>query len=400
MANLIVNWRLDKEAGGLAATTALASPALYGVNSQTFVGTARYAPTLSQYYRPFSRDFCPSGTRFSLYKCDFRPAAQSAASSSFAVTVPSDLSSIFAKIWGAGGGGYYFDATYNSAGGGGGFSEGAVSFIDTGTTPISGQAVQFVVGGYGTGSNTVLFGAGGGGASGIRSTVPVAVVLSAGGGGGASFSNFDATAMDRCFLLVGNATTQCGLGGGGGSAFATVTAHAPSSTTACGGRGGDTAAFTGDPDGTTAVCDDGGANPTTTTGGTGGGTALSGGSTVGQGGAGYDGTAGSAVGAGGGGGGASNTAGTAGGGEAGGFDAATDFTGYGGGGGAGFAVGTGVTRLYGEIGAAPAAGASTNFYYSPAYLSAMTNRQNPGRGGTATSGATVNGRTGAITILW
>lgn len=404
LAGLAVNWRLDREDGGLTAQIALATPSTYGTNSANFSASgAQYSPTLSQYFRPFSRDFCPSGTIYSTYKCDFRPSAQTTASTSFSATIPSRLASVFAKVWGGGGGGYYHVqgmTTYMSAGGGGGFSEGRIQAIDGNTTSVAGQTLTFVVGGYGTGSVNVLQGGGGGGASGVRSATPM-VIMSAGGGGGASVSSYDPSgASHACDLTLGNATTQCGLGGGGGGATATATAHAPDASTNCGGRGGNSASFTGDPDGLggNAGCPDGGANPSGTIGGTGGGTATGGLSLIGAGGAGYDGPSGQRPGGGGGGGGASNAAASAGGGEAGGYDSGSNYTGYGGGGGAGFAD-TGVTSQNGALATAPAAGASTtDFYYSPSYLS--TARQNPGRGGLGTGSTAVDGRTGAITILW
>jgi len=405
LANLAVNWKLDRESGGLAQTTALATPSGYGVSSQTFLGNAQYTPTLSLHFRPFSRDFCPAGTVYSIYKCDFRPSAQTAAGQTFTMTIPSNLAAVFAKVWGGGGGGYFHQQGMNqfmSAGGGGGFSEGLIESVDNGAIPVAGAALSFEVGGYGTGSVGVLQGAGGGGASGIRSATP-RVIMSAGGGGGASYSEYNpAGPTNACNTLVGSATLQCGLGGGGGGATALATSHAPDASTNCGGRGGNNGSFIGDPDGTgsNAGCPDGGADPSTTTGGNGGGTALGGSSLIGAGGRGYNGSSGQRPGGGGGGGGASNFLASAGGGEAGGYDDGSNYTGYGGGGGAGFAD-SGVSNQNGALGAAPSAGAaSTDFYYSPSYLSSMAERQNPGRGGLGTSSAAVNGRTGAITILW
>ena len=160
--NLVVNWLLDRESGGLAGTTAVVTPSGTGTASAAFVGTGvRYAPAPSNYFRPFSTDFCPAGTVVDPYQCDFR--TPSAAGLAESVTIPASLLSVYAKVWGAGGGGY--DTNDDSAGGSGGFSEGSIESINAIT--IAGQSVNIYAGGFGTGSTQSDDGAGGGAGSGI-----------------------------------------------------------------------------------------------------------------------------------------------------------------------------------------------------------------------------------------
>ncbi len=326
VSNLTLNWKLDRESGGIAAAnvTAVSTGETTGAaHNGTLTNGAKYTAALANYFRPFAgtvnsvAGVCPSGTAGHSYECDFRSNAQS---STF--TFAANLYNVYAKLWGGGGGGYSSGSA--STGGGGGFSAGALRSINA--TTIHGQNVDVIVGSGGTGSTTLLNGAGGGGASAIRLTSGTVPGLVAGGGGGASLSNN--TVYPLCSSLVGDSGNQCGLGGAGGGADTAVTSsRAPDGATAvCGGRGGHgtNAYSSGSPaDPPNAYCLAGGGNPTTSAGGSGAGTATGGPSAAGAGGAGYNASAAQGgAGGGGGGGGISNAAFTAGGGEAGGYERA------------------------------------------------------------------------------
>ncbi len=324
VSNLRLNWKFDRESGGIAASnvTAVSTGETTGASHNgTLANGARYTAALANYFRPFAgtvngvAGVCPSGTAGHSYECDFRTNAQS---STF--TFVSNLYSVYAKLWGGGGGGY--SSGNASTGGGGGYAAGALGSING--TSITGQSLDVIVGGGGTGSTTLLNGAGGGGASAIRLTSGTVPGLVAGGGGGASLSNN--TVYPFCSSLLGDPGIQCGIGGAGGGAGTSVTSsRAPDqATTVCGGRGGhgSDAYSAGSPTNPpNAYCLAGGGNPSTTIGGSGSGTATGGASAAGAGGAGYNASAAQGGGGGGGGGGGiSSAAFTAGGGEAGGFE--------------------------------------------------------------------------------
>jgi len=343
---LVVNWRFDSESGTVGnAEDVQAAPSSAADGQLT---GAAYVPALAVYFRPFSTSFCPAGTRVGPYQCDFRATASTGVDTDF--TVPDNLASIYAKVWGAGGGGFNpTGTTSDTAGGAGGFSQGRVQQVGSPLVNVAGQLVDIYVGGYGTGSTDTNAAGGGGGGSGLYTTGGVAAVV-AGGGGGGSYSNDDVGAAggDTCAGLVDE--TRCGLGGNGGGHLA-LTLRANAANALCGGRGGDNTPSGDDPPTTGGDCDDGGGDsdehlggPTTgtRTGGAGGGPTFI------AGGQGYDANdadgahSGSAVGGGGGGGGET-------GGEAGGYDDNSNTTGYGGGGGSGTA-GAGVANAAGTAG--------------------------------------------------
>ena len=337
--NLLVNWRFDSESDDAGGTDpVIATPAI-GANG-VLTGNATYAAALAVYFRPFSTEVC-DGYKVGAYQCEFRTsAAAGLALTAAEVQIPNNLSSVYAKVCGAGGGAYDVGSD-ERLGGSGGFSAGLISSINS--SSISGNAINIYVGGYGFGSSTEQNGAGGGAGSGVFNTSGDAALI-AGGGGGASFSEDAGTGCD-------SATDEdsCGLGGGGGGATVT-TVRAADEGSDCGGRGGNTALNSPD-DPPAADCDSGGANPPDDTpstglnqaggGDTGGG--AGGTSAVMAGGTGYVSGANNKVGGGGGGGGAI-------GGEAGGFDSGTNFAGYGGGGGSGSFDAAGVNGATGEVG--------------------------------------------------
>jgi hypothetical protein len=339
VTGLVVNWKLDRESGGFGSAVASASPSTIGT-SGALSGSATYVPTLALYFRPFSTTFCPVGTRVGPYQCDFRTSSASGASSNFAV--PSNLTGIFAKVWGAGGGGYDPGGTTDdTTAGAGGFSAGFVQSINA--TAISGQLIDVYVGGFGAGSSSTNTAGGGGGGSGIYLTAGNHAGLVAGGGGGASYSSDGSMAGGGdCSATTG--ANRCGLGGsGGGAGGSALTTRAPSSTASCGGRGGDNSPTAAGPPPTTGGdCDNGGAGPTgrqgggLVVGGGGGPSFIAGGSP-------YTGSSAQRIGGGGGGGGAIGA-------EAGGYDDANNSRGYGGGGGSGTADGAGVVSVSGEAG--------------------------------------------------
>ncbi len=327
--NLVVNWLFDRESGGLAATTAAATPSGTGTASAAFVGNAAYVPTLANYFRPFSTTFCPAGTVVTPYQCDFRSVGTQS------INIPNSLQSVYAKVWGAGGGGYDVGSN-ESAGGSAGFSAGLIENI--GGTPIAGATVDIAIGGFGVGSTSTANGGGGGAASGIMLPASTSA-LTAGGGGGAGYS---ASILSGCSLVTGTAN-QCGIGGAGGGANA-ASSRPPDASTNCGGRPGGSAAATGPA--VALVCTGGGADASGSDGGAGAVASTGGLSDAGNGGDAYANV--SAPGAGGGGGGAV-------GGEAGGLQILpTDVLqapvgGFGGGGGSGLAN-AGVTNPRGEAG--------------------------------------------------
>lgn len=351
--DIIANWRFDptQAQGGIASTgTAYASHGDDG----SIIGVS-YVATLSRYFRPFSTDFCPSGTKVGVYQCDFRTVASSTTDgvNEPALDIPGNLQALYVKAWGGGGGAYEDGDGNSSVGGGGGFSAAVITEING--TAIGNVDLDVIVGGGGTGSRTDdNNGAGGGGASGVAFGSSFGLV--AGGGGGASYSAADNSEQDddgmgtvaiNCDGELGE-ETQCGFGGGGGGAGASAgadTVQANHNATGCGGHGGDntpTSAIPPDPN----KCSAGGISPTGTPTTNGGGDAddgpSGGASAIGAGGRGHNPT--NHIGGGGGGGGAS-------GGESGGYAVQHD-SGFGGGGGSGSAdsVAANVSGERGSVG--------------------------------------------------
>ena len=358
--DLVVNWRLDSESLNASTGLTFTAAAATGKGTAGTVHSASLIPTLALYFRPLATNFCP-GAVSGAYQCDFRVATSGGAAGSLStLTVPSNLLSVYAKVWGAGGGGYEVGSN-QSPGGSAGYSAGKIFSINS--VPLyelnsNGSArLKVYVGGYGTGSTTVKSGGGGGAGSGIFDSSNH-VAITAGGGGGASFSNDNPTTGADCNALD-NLVTQCGLGGNG-AGLTTTTVDANDAASQCGGRGGDNVGSGSGPPttgGGTGDCDDGGAPNSSGNGGaagtTGGAAGSDGSANVLAGGRGANadeanGTNGrntnnNAAGAGGGGGG-----GVAG--EAGGYDHASATTGYGGGGGSGTKDTSGVANATGAAG--------------------------------------------------
>ncbi len=142
-------------------------------------------------------------------------------------TVPSGVTEITVKAWGAGGGGGGAGSSGNGgSGGGGGYAQSTLS-----VTP--GETLNIYVGGGGGGGTvygtTTAAGAGGGGGGRSeieRGTTPLVVAGAGAGGGGGD--NSSATA-----------------GGNGGAGGGNVGATGGSSSSAGGGAGGDTSSSTG-----------------------------------------------------------------------------------------------------------------------------------------------------------
>ncbi len=350
--NLVVNWQLDPTPGeaGLAETDAVITTA----GTAGTLTSASYSPSLANYFRPFSTDFCPSGTRVGAYQCDFRDSTAAGVAQS--VTIPSNLKLVHAKVWGAGGGGW--DRSNNSqnesVGGSGGFSQGLIESING--VAMAGQSLNIYYGGYGTGSfinDPNDKGGGGGAGAGIWNSLNTVAGLVAGGGGGANIS--DENSPIDC-ASIEHTVNQCGHGGhGGGAGGSANTTRAPDAgTNSCGGRGGDNSPSGAEPPSAAGSdCPDGGTDPVGTDGGGGADGQLGGGAgfAVMSGGNGIDGDEADGdgnnyAGAGGGGGGANGSGG--GGGEAGGYRDQTNFQGYGGGGGSGTAD-AGVHNVTGEV---------------------------------------------------
>ena len=134
--------------------------------------------------------------------------AQSYTGSDVSFIVPSGVSRIYAKLWGAGGrGGYYSGWNYAAPGGGGGFTHGVIA-----TTP--GETLTLIVGAGGNSSSASY---GGGGFSASSSSYPGAgggrsairrgsteLITAGGGGGGSSTRSSD----------YGGAGNYGGAGGG------------------------------------------------------------------------------------------------------------------------------------------------------------------------------------------
>ncbi len=129
LANLIVNWRFDRESGGFTSATVTRTPDMSGGTDAngTFGGNAAYVVTKLVNFRTVSTDICGpgdisvAGNRVGPYRCDFRDAETGTISAENL----GGLSTFYAKVWGPGGGSDT-DGTGTTIwdGGGGGFAGG------------------------------------------------------------------------------------------------------------------------------------------------------------------------------------------------------------------------------------------------------------------------------------
>lgn len=134
--------------------------------------------------------------------------------------VPTGVTSLTLKMWGAGAGGGGGGTTTGAAGGGGGFVESTIS-----VTP--GESLSIYVGGGGAGGNFSASGSdaggggGGGGASTVyRSSTPLAIAAGGGGGGGAragSTGGAGGAGGGTSGVAGTSRFTNNGGGGGGGT---------------------------------------------------------------------------------------------------------------------------------------------------------------------------------------
>lgn len=284
----------------------------------------------------------------------------SSGNSSF--TVPTGITSITVKVWGAGGGG---GAGSNSSGrgghgGGGGFTQATLA-----VTP--GESLTMSVGSGGTGATTNRYGGDGGGFSAVRRSATYLAIAGGGAGGGA-----------------GNGTQNGGAGGAGGggngqdgtAGTASYGRGATTSTAGAGGAGstGGTAGSVGaaygggNAGGSGATCSTAVTNTQAGAGGTGGGGDGGDSGSCSNGGAGGGGRYG------GGGGGSANTS--------------SSRRGGGGGGGSGMVTGSGTVQSMGN-------------YQTPAN-SSDSQRNSAGDGGTGGTNAagTTNGNDGGIVVTY
>ncbi len=164
--------------------------------------------------------------------------------------VPTGVTSLTLKMWGAGAGGGGGGSTAGAAGGGGGFVESTIS-----VTP--GESLSVYVGGGGEGGNFSASGSdaggggGGGGASSVyRGGTPLAIAAGGGGGGGAragSTGGAGGAGGGTSGVAGTSRFTNNGGGGGGGTSSAGGAAGAAASganagtagSSLTGGLGGD-----------------------------------------------------------------------------------------------------------------------------------------------------------------
>lgn len=155
--------------------------------------------------------------------CKSTSTSYSSATTNATYTVPSGVTDITVKAWGAGGGSGGGDTFSGSggAGGGGGYSTSVLT-----VTP--GENLTVRVGGGGGGGNAAGTGGGGGGGgySGIlRSSTPLLLAGGGGGGGGSRAS-----------------TTHGGAGGAGGCTTTLTSCNGSTSVSNSGGGGGSSSA--------------------------------------------------------------------------------------------------------------------------------------------------------------
>lgn len=134
-------------------------------------------------------------------------------------TVPSGVTSLKIKMWGAGGGGGGAGYSANGgAGGGGGYTEATISVTpgETLTTYVGGGGDGGI---YHSGGNDAGYGGAGGGFSSLyRGSTPLLVAAGGGGGGGARYNlNGGAGGAGGGTSGLAGSTVGYGIGGGGGS---------------------------------------------------------------------------------------------------------------------------------------------------------------------------------------
>ncbi|MGE3334314.1 MAG: LamG domain-containing protein [Rhodospirillaceae bacterium] len=136
VANLIVNWRFDRESGDFTSTTVVRTPNMPGGTDAngTFGGAAAYVVTRLLDFRTVSTDICGpgvisvAGNRIGPYRCDFRGAETGTITAEHL----GGIATFYAKVWGPGGGSDT-DGTGITIwdGGGGGFAGGL--FLNNGS---------------------------------------------------------------------------------------------------------------------------------------------------------------------------------------------------------------------------------------------------------------------------
>lgn len=287
-------------------------------------------------------------------------------------TVPTGVTSLVVKAWGAGGGGGNGGASTGIGGGGGGGG-----FAQSTLTVTPGTSLTYNVGSGGLSNSTARYAGNGGGFTALLNGATYLIQAGGGGGGGGTTGTANGGQGG-----AGGGTS--GTAGTAGSGTATVGGGGGAGTTAAGGAGGTA--------GTTGVAgNSGNAN----NGGDGGGsitsctTAVTGrGGNGGTGAGGKGGVAGTCVNGGGGGG------GRFGGGGGGSATNAAVRGGGGGGGGSSLVTGASTTQTAGSAGAAGAGGAAAN-------NTDIANNGTAGKGGDgSTNTGSTDGQPGLLTITY
>jgi hypothetical protein len=294
----------------------------------------------------------------------------SAGSSTF--TVPNDVTSITATVWGAGGGGGAGNGTNAGGNGGGG------GFVKTAIPVVPGETLTTKVGsGGGVAGGSKQAGGGGGYTEILRGSTVLAVAGAGGGGGG----------------NVGAGTVTHGGAGGG------YTTAATAGTSGTGGGGGAATSSGGGTAGAAGDAQGAGVAGASLAGGNGGGYASSSPVCTSSSGTGGNGGTGAGGGGGntttnceGGGGGGGGYFGGGGGGAAG---NTTAHTGGGGGGGFGYTSGSQLGDAAGSTGATPNAGGTGDSTYS-----SCSSNAGKGGSGNASSASASAGNPGCIVVTY
>ena len=284
------------------------------------------------------------------------------ADGSTSFVVPTGVTSVTAKVWGAGGGGGAGSGSTGAGGngGGGGFSQSTLT-----VTP--GETLTIAVGTGGTGATTNRYGGNGGGFSAVMRSATYLLIAGGGAGGGAG----NAAQAGGVGGAGGGANGQSGTAGTGGLGVgATTSAAGTGGALGTGGAAGSVGAAYGggNAGGYGAACATAVTNTQGGAGGTGGGGGGGDAATCSNAGAGGGGRYG------GGGGGSANTS--------------SSRRGGGGGGGSGLATGSSIVQSVGN-------------YITPANDS-DAQRNGSGQGGTGGTNAagTSNGADGGIVITY